>query len=195
MSSHSCIDLSTLSFQSSPFPHCYGKDVLVKGIEYIAFQWLSDTSQWSFTKADFYEQHEFSLLGIDLPDGLATLISSETIASIQQKLTQVFKLTLLELVGVTAHKLVDGQRIAIHNDYIEGEETHRLVIHFNPQWTDLHGGYFMLFHSPKVEDVAKVIRPLHNSAIAFEISRKSHHAVSQIHGLDRYSIVYTFKGS
>jgi hypothetical protein len=105
----------------------------------------------------------------------------------------MFRLTSFELVGITAHKLVDGQRIAIHNDFIEGEETHRFIIHLNPSWTEANGGFFMLFESDKVEGLSKIILPINNSAIGFEISQKSQHAVSEIHGIARYSIVYTFK--
>ena len=99
----------------------------------------------------------------------------------------------LEIVGVVAHKLVAGQHIGIHNDFIGAEETHRLVLQFNPHWIEENGGYLILFNSGKVEDVSKIILPLTNTAFGFEISEASYHAVSKIMGPPRYSIVYTFR--
>ena len=61
------------------------------------------------------------------------------------------------------------------------DETHRLVAHINPTWTDANGGYLMLFNSSNSEDVSKVIRPLNNSGFGFAISKDSHHAISKIH--------------
>jgi Rps23 Pro-64 3,4-dihydroxylase Tpa1-like proline 4-hydroxylase len=106
-----------------------------------------------------------------------------------------FQVNILELVSVTAHKHVKNQSIGIHNDYIDNEETHRLVIQINSEWNEAKGGFIMLFNSSNAEDVAKVIRPINNSALGFEISQKSNHAVSKIHDFTRYSIVYTFKAS
>jgi Rps23 Pro-64 3,4-dihydroxylase Tpa1-like proline 4-hydroxylase len=195
MDKDNCIDLSTLEAEAAPFPYCYDTQVLLGGMDLLVYEWLSQTDLWRITHADFYDQYEFSLWDVALPQALQALQSQATVAAITAKFREVFHLSDIQLVGITAHKLVDGQRIAIHNDYIEGEETHRLVIHFNPNWSEENGGLFMIFASPQVEDLSKVILPIHNSAIGFEISRRSHHAVSTIHGLTRYSIVYTFKAS
>jgi Rps23 Pro-64 3,4-dihydroxylase Tpa1-like proline 4-hydroxylase len=97
------------------------------------------------------------------------------------------------LVDVVAHKLVNSQHIGVHNDYINGDETHRLVLHFNPDWKEEHGGYLLLFNSSSADDMSKVVSPLNNSAFGFEISKRSHHAVSKIYNFIRYTIVYTFK--
>jgi Rps23 Pro-64 3,4-dihydroxylase Tpa1-like proline 4-hydroxylase len=101
----------------------------------------------------------------------------------------------LDLVEVTAHKLLPGQTIRIHNDYVEGGESHRLLIQLNRGWTDSQGGLLMLFDSSRIDDVRRVIRPLHASATAFAISAKSFHAVSTIRGGERYTLVYSFKAS
>lgn len=157
------------------------------------FAWLESSGSWTEVETDFYEQHEFSLLDSDLPDDLRFLISDETMAGLIAKFCDVFQVGNLEMAGVVAHKLVEGQHIGIHNDFIGPEESHRLVIQFNPNWQDAHGGFLMLFHSGRVEEVAKLIRPFHNTAFGFEISERSHHAVSKIHEGVRYSIVYTFR--
>ena len=85
-----------------------------------------------------------------------------------------------------------GQRIAIHNDYLIGEETHRLIVQVNRGLKDEDGGFFMLFNSFDASDVHRVLRPIHGSAIGFEISPASHHAVSRLYGEERYTLVYSF---
>ena len=137
--------------------------------------------------------NEFSLQAVELPDRLKCLVSQETVLKTNLGMQAAFAVSGLELVGIVAHKLVEGQHIGIHNDFIAGEETHRLVVQINPHWTDENGGYLMLFNSENVEDVSKVVKPLNNTAFGFEISKRSHHAVSKIYGLSRYSIVYTFR--
>lgn len=99
----------------------------------------------------------------------------------------------LELTEINAHKLVGGQTIRIHNDFIGGEETHRVLLQINRGWDDAMGGMLMLFAGPRVEDVARMVRPTHASATSFEISPTSFHAVSTIHAGERYTIVYSFR--
>ena len=100
----------------------------------------------------------------------------------------------LDLVEVTAHKLVPGQTIRIHNDFIAGEESHRLLVHFN-RWSDVQGGILMLFGSSQPDDIKRALKPIHNSSFAFEISHQSFHAVSTIAEGERFTIVYSFKAS
>ena len=93
---------------------------------------------------------------------------------------------------MTAHRLTAGQRIRIHNDYIEKGETHRLIVQLNRGWTPGDGGHLMLFGSGRPEDVRVVLAPLSRQALVFEISHGSHHAVSEVVHGERYSIVYSF---
>ena len=95
-------------------------------------------------------------------------------------------------MDVTAHKLIEGHKMGIHNDYIGEQETHRLVVQVNPFWTAEHGGYLMLFEANNPEKVSKLVQPLNNTAIGFEISKASYHAVSMVSKSPRYTVVYTF---
>ncbi len=193
MVSPSIFTFADLQHELDPFPHCFGTDTIIAGIDAIAHDWLTKTNAWHITHEDFYDQYEFSLLDNDIPTALSGLTSAATIASLQSTFTKIFNISHIEVVGITAHKLIHGQRIAIHNDFVEDEETHRFVLHLNHRWNEQNGGFLMLFNSANADDVSKVILPRNNTGFGFEISRKSHHAVSQIHNLDRYSIVYSFK--
>ena len=81
---------------------------------------------------------------------------------------------------------------AIHNDFIEEGESHRILIQLNRGWLDEQGGLLMLFGSSSPGDVQRVIRPLHRSAFGFSISDCSYHAVSTIAEGERYTLVYSF---
>lgn len=115
------------------------------------------------------------------------------IASLRSRMLAPLTKQKLILTEVNAHKLLLGQTMKIRNDYIGGDETHRLLVQLNRDWTDDCGGMLMLFSGPTVEDVARLIRPRHASSMAFEISPASYHAVSTIRSGERYTIVYSFK--
>jgi Rps23 Pro-64 3,4-dihydroxylase Tpa1-like proline 4-hydroxylase len=90
------------------------------------------------------------------------------------------------------HKLAPGQRIRIHNDYIAGQESHRVLVQLNRGWTDDNGGVLLFFGSEDAGDIRKAFRPLHDSCVAFEISQQSHHAVTPVARGERYTLVYSF---
>ncbi len=187
------INLSNTTSQNIPFPHFSATSVLTNGLEIKLYDWFEETFEWNLVETDFYEQYEFSLLNIPPPNYLKLLIEPTTLNIITNQFTESFNIKGFELVDVVAHKLVNSQHIGVHNDFINGEETHRFVLHINPNWLEEHGGYLLLFNSANSADMSKVVSPINNSAFGFEISKNSHHAVSKIHDFIRYSIVYTFK--
>ncbi|HEX8562709.1 MAG TPA: cyclophane-containing peptide 2OG-Fe(II) oxygenase YhhC [Flavobacterium sp.] len=187
------LDLSSAVSQATPFPHFYATSILNNGLEVKMYNWFQSTPFWHLIETDFYEQYEFSLLSFDLPTEVKFLIEPEFLETIERQFTNAFGVAGFKLVDVVAHKLVNSQHIGVHNDFINGDETHRMVIHINPHWKEEHGGYLLLFNSCDSSDMAKVVSPVNNSAFGFEISRQSHHAVSKIYDFTRYTIVYTFK--
>jgi Rps23 Pro-64 3,4-dihydroxylase Tpa1-like proline 4-hydroxylase len=193
MNDSNFIDLSCLIVEDKPFPHFSSSAALQNNLESQLFDWLEHNEEWNLTETDFYEQYEFNFLHIELPENLQFLISEKTIAIIEEKFKDAFNIKSFELVGVMAHKLVNGQHIGIHNDFINGDETHRLVIHITSGWNEENGGLLLLFNSSNANDISKIINPINNSVFAFEISNSSHHAVSKIYDFSRYTIVYTFK--
>ena len=154
--------------------------------------WFESDAPWSLVETDFYEQYEFSLFDVALPFSLSSLVSPDSLACLRRTMQTAFRRRLAEKMGLVAHKLMPGQRIAIHNDYLIGEETHRLTMQINRGLQHEDGGFFMLFNSFDASDVHRVLRPIHRTAIGFEISPASHHAVSRLHGGERYTLVYSF---
>jgi len=179
---------------ATPFPHAHLPDLLPQQIANATLDWFRKTAPWRLLVASFYEQYEFSLLGDPPPQGLERLTDGDFIAELASLLQAEFgERDRLDLVDIAAHKLVSGQIIRIHNDFIDTEESHRILIQLNEGWQIENGGLLMLFGSDDPEDVQVVILPRHGSCFAFEISPTSHHAVSRIHKGDRYTLVYTFK--
>jgi 2OG-Fe(II) oxygenase superfamily len=179
-----------------PFPHLRIPEALPKEQAEQVLAWLEQRAPWSLRVADFYEQEECSLLKSEPSEVVCSLVAPSFLEALQVAMRDNFGLRIAPVVtDVTAHRLTSGQTIRIHNDYIDGEETHRLLIQLNSGWTAEQGGLLMLFRSEAPDDVDDVIIPRHRSCLAFEISPRSYHAVSQIKTGERYTLVYSFRAS
>ena len=175
-----------------PFKFFLAPQAFTVELSTLFLEWLESKAPWQLVEASFYEQYEFSLTEVLLPNPLRDAFSATNIANLRDLIAAAFKVRLDEAFDATVHKLVPGQRIRIHNDYIPGRETHRVLIQLNRGWRDDNGGALMFFNSPNPADVARVFRPVHNSCVAFEISPVSLHAVSTIHSGHRYTLVFSF---
>lgn len=184
-------DLHNVEFSSAPFEHLVIPTVALSNFDE-CLAWLEQKAPWSLTTTDFYEQYEFSLQHVIAPPFLQHFICPDTLASLRQQLFRLFDQPLSESVDITVHKLIRGQTIRIHNDFIAGGESHRLLLQLNRNWKPEHGGYLMLFSGPEPESLTKVIEPVNGSIQAFSISPYSYHAVSTVHSGERFTIVYSF---
>ncbi|MFD4121318.1 cyclophane-containing peptide 2OG-Fe(II) oxygenase YhhC [Alcaligenes faecalis] len=174
-------------FRYSLIPECLSPDICTKLLE-----WLEADAPWSLRIADFYEQHEFSFDDVKLPTPIAEAFSQTEMEKLRSHVEQFFNTSLSSRIDVTAHRLTYGQRIRIHNDFIPGEESHRLLIQLNRGWQDSNGGMLVFFNSNNPADIHRVLRPLHNSGVLFEISPASLHAVTPIQDGQRFTLVLSF---
>ncbi|KFF14107.1 hypothetical protein IW15_01275 [Chryseobacterium soli] len=187
------LDFSDVIVENTPFNHFSVDSVLKDDFQEKLFDWLESTDNWNYTKTDFYTQYEFSLLNVEIPEELQLLLSNQTINTIKEQFKKNSRTNSLKLVGLTVHKLIDGYKMGVHNDFIGEDESHRFLIQINSGWEEKNGGYLMLFNSMNSQDVSKIIMPLNNTGFGFEISPKSFHAVSTVYDFFRYTLVYTFK--
>jgi hypothetical protein len=185
------IDLHAATTAAAPFPHALAAECLPADVAAALLNWLEADAPWRLVEADFYEQYEFSLSDVCGPPA-AALTEPSALAGLRTEMTRLFGRRFETRVSVVAHKLLPGQRIAIHHDYLTGEETHRLVVQLNRGLTDADGGFLMLFNSGDPKDVHQILRPVHRSGLAFEISAHSFHAVSRQHANVRYTLVFSF---
>jgi len=179
---------------SRPFPYFHSPEAFTKDVSEEILNWLEFEARWKLVEANFYEQYEFSAADAELPARLSFLREDFFLSELKTRIQFLFRSTLSNRIDLTAHKLVPGQRIRIHNDFIPGQETHRLLIQLNRDWTDDNGGFLLLFNSSDPADVHKIFRPSHNSVVGLAITPKSHHAVSAIHHGERFTLVYSFYG-
>ena len=184
-------ELDGVACNRLPFEHFTGQ-VKLPGDGDGWLDWLEGDAPWKLTRAEFYEQYEFSLLDVSLPPAVRCLASPETLTALRHRMSERFRQPLSERVEVTAHKLVPDQTIRIHNDYIADGESHRLLLQLNRGWEPANGGYLMFFGGPEPETVSEVVEPINGSVQGFAISPRSYHAVSTVHGGERFTLVYSF---
>jgi hypothetical protein len=172
--------LSNVEVFSRPFHYIVSPEAFDPQAGQTILAWLESKAPWELVEADFYEQFECSLWDGQLPTRLAFLREDAFVATIKQRIAELFKVDLGHRVDITAHKLVPGQRICLHNDFILGAETHRLLIQLNRGWQDNNGGLLLFFNSADATDIHKIF------------STTSYHAVSTIHAGERFTLVYSF---
>ncbi|AWN42514.1 cyclophane-containing peptide 2OG-Fe(II) oxygenase YhhC [Methylobacterium durans] len=179
---------------ADPFPHLRVPGILAREAADRVLRWLKTRAPWTLRVESFYEQHEISLLAAELDPEVAALVSPAFVEAVRRELRSRFALgDELVLVDIGAHRLTSGQTIRIHNDFLGGAETHRLLIQLNDGWSAERGGLLMLFADEAPESLRSVVMPTHASGFAFEISPASFHAVSSIKDGERYTLVYTFR--
>ncbi len=194
MSGEQRLRLTALEVFAEPFPYFTASEGFGEELSSTILDWLEAEAPWRLTEADFYEQYEFSLLDVQPPPHLAFLTGHPFLDDLRLKVERTFGARLSEEIDCTIHKLVPGQRIRIHNDFIPGAATHRVLVQLNRGWRDDNGGFLMFFNSGDPADVHRVFSPAHDSVVGFAISEHSHHAVSTIHGGERFTLVFSFYG-
>jgi len=185
-------EISNGTFCSSPFQHYIASKGLTEHAAASFLDWFQNGAPWHLVEADFYEQYELNLCEIDLPNHLKLIRDKENLSHMRSLIESTFSVTLTDRVDLTAHKLLQGQTIRIHNDFIPGAETHRILIQLNSGWSDNNGGLLIFFNSDNPTDINRALRPLHNSCVAFAIGPNSLHAVSTISASERYTLVCSF---
>jgi hypothetical protein len=152
------------------------------------------TKSWKRAVKSFYDQWEINITEEGKCHGFKSLLEKEFLASLVNTSESLFNEKMSDFICIAAHKLVPGQGIGIHNDFVNkpGWPTHRLVVTFCTEYNDDHGGHFVIFNAEDEDSVCEVLRPVLNGAIAFKISRNSFHAVSEIRKGSRFSLVFSF---
>jgi Rps23 Pro-64 3,4-dihydroxylase Tpa1-like proline 4-hydroxylase len=186
------IGFSDLEFHTEPFDYFTMPKAFEEEDSRKILSWMETEAHWKLVKEDFYTQYEFDLKDVSLPKEIAFLSGRNFLDYLIERFEKQFSQKLSEQVDITAHKLVKEHTIRLHNDFIPGQETHRLLIQFNKEWQDENGGFLLFFGSSDPKDIKRIIRPVHNSAVGFAISPRSNHAVTTIHAGERYTLVYSF---
>lgn len=188
------LNLSSVKSFSKPFDYFVSPHALRNDLSTSLLAWFETDAPWKLVETDFYEQYEFSLWDVEVPAPLRILREPAFLRLLRTKFEDLLDVKFGDDVDVAAHKLIPGQRIRLHNDFIDRESTYRLLIQLNRGCKDEDGGLLLLFNSSDPADIHKAFRPIHNSAIGFVVSPTSNHAVSLISGGERFTLVYSFYG-
>lgn len=173
---------------STPFDYGIIDCAFSKEFAVDLLNWLKYEAPWRLKETDFYEHWEFSLADVHSNNLVFHKLNSVTFRNIiLSKMKALFIEDFEDDIKIAFHKMVKGQTIRIHNDFIHGIETHRLIVQLNE--ADVVGGYAILFNDSNPKNIHRVIESHHNQGFVFAISERSYHAVSTIHSGDRYTIV------
>jgi Rps23 Pro-64 3,4-dihydroxylase Tpa1-like proline 4-hydroxylase len=194
MTLNKILDFSPLEVRSEPFRYFVSTKALSDSVSLMVLDWFELDAPWKLVETDFYEQYEFSCWDIQMPSSLAFLREQSFLDGLRTRVESLFETALSDRIDIAAHKLIPGQRIRLHNDFIPGHETHRLLVQLNRGWSDDNGGLLLFFNSSNPSDIHRIFQPSHNSAVGFAVSPHSNHAVSTIHSGERFTLVYSFYG-
>ena len=184
-------DPNSLRVFHEPFPYFTATTALDQESISSLLIWLEATASWKLVETDFYEQYELERGGDEPQKPLDDFTNRDFLEKVRKEAGGLFGLSFSEQIEWTVHKLLPGQRIRIHNDLLDGGETHRVIFHMNRGWSLSKGGFLMFFNSPDPADIHRVLMPVNGSLVGFEISEKSSHAVSLVLDGERFAIVYS----
>ena len=187
--------LTAAPVRAYPFPHVIVDDLFDAVDAERLLTWLETDADWWMQERDFY-LHESC-------DNLEACAASDAGRAISKAARRELAVVLGEIFGVdldgddatiSAHRMTPGQGVGIHTDDPSlGTESLRLVVTFKRnEFRDEDGGHLLLFCEHDVDAITSVIRPLQNCAVAFPLSSESLHAVNDVTGDVRYSIVLGF---
>jgi hypothetical protein len=182
--------------KGQPYQHIFVPEVFATAFaEAVAVE--IEGLEWTLSTTEFYEQYEVSLIDTDRPFDNTALDSLREVAlspAFSEFISSVTGEDHLAVVDVACHRSTTGQQIGIHNDFTPEGEACRFTIHFNPGWTLSDGGLFLTFAAEDCAAIRAAYLPAMNSALLFEISPASFHAVTEVTGMrPRYSIVISFR--
>ena len=179
-------------FQNQPFQHIKFSKIFTDEYALKLLGWLEKCVNWKLKTTDFYQQFECNLSSCMVPQDIQYFREKFFLESLIRIIEDSFHTKIGININISATKMVEGQFVEIHNDYLSSESSHRLIIYLNKGWEEKQGGGLVIFNSYDHEDIHEIILPNHNTGFAFKISRNSLHEVKSIVSGQRFSLVYTF---
>lgn len=183
---------------NKPFSHFIIPDCLELTFGLSLLEWFETEAPWWQNNKVFYESFgiDFFDINMHIPTEFKILKSDDLLKIIKKHLEKTFNTNLSETFHLSAHKLIPGYRIGIHTDFGEYDYTHRFLIQLNRGWRLEYGGILMLFDEEYPSNISSSYRyylPQPFSAVGFEISPISFHAVSEVMTGERYTLCFSFK--
>jgi len=181
-----------------PFRHSFCSEVLPWSVVSDVLDWCDNYQYWKHkTLPNFLSLYSNRPSIDEVPTNISWLFSENAFYEAKTFVEKSYDVNLSNQVDIQFQKMSSGDFVRIHSDYHnEKQQTHRFLVHFNKEWNETNGGFFMLFGDkaggPDISNPIAYL-PKCNFAFVFEISELSHHAVSQVHDGNRYTLMYSFR--
>ena len=177
---------------SSPYPHHHSNQALQKAdFEHVA-EWMREHALWKRKVTAFYDQ--FNCINVDgmLDDHQRASIT----ARIQSTAERALGIPLHDYCELTAHRMVKGQRIGIHNDDPTDDpeyENVRVLVFVGRSARHEVPGLLMLDRSNPDDDVQAVQYDFcPNQALYMPLGPTSFHAVLEVENGHRDTLLFSF---
>ena len=157
---------------------------------------IERVAAWNRVETEFYSQDEY-ILGKegdrDMGGSLTRLM--RTFSSIEMRSWIARAIGCIVAVPPTAvaHRLRRGDYIGFHNDYRKDGEMIRLVLMLGNGNNE--GGVFVAMGGNDAgngNEALEAVFQEHNRLLAFCVSRRSYHLVTEVNEGDRYSVVFSY---
>jgi hypothetical protein len=175
---------------TDPFPFAVFPSFFEEATAATLLDHLSNATAWRLHKKGFYD-YRFDSRARD-----SDVLPANLLTGVQKCVEAALDTQLSARVLVYFHCLLPGQSIWLHTDDPANPgslgPTHRIVVHLNRHWSEDSGGQLVFFGSRNARDVRRVFPALHNYAVAFALSDRSYHGVTEVRSGSRYTIVFSF---
>jgi Rps23 Pro-64 3,4-dihydroxylase Tpa1-like proline 4-hydroxylase len=191
-----CADTAKMERANQPFPFAVFPAYFEEATAATLLDRIDAITEWRLLDVSLSQlyQHRFDTRARDsdvLPKSLLMGVRKSVEAGLN---TQLSDATL-----VYAHCLRPGSSIGLHTDDPANSKssgiTHRLVVHLNRHWNEDCGGQLVFFGSRDPHDVRQVFPALHNYAVAFALSDRSYHGVTEVRSGLRYTMIFSLSKS
>jgi hypothetical protein len=186
--------LASATVDDDPFSHLFSASLLDPSTADGILAWLDREAEWELVAESFYNSWLCTNLRSAMRSAAGEFLAPDALLEAARGLEDRLGIELdPRHIKIGAHKYLAGQSVGVHTDApVRGTETHRLVLHLTSSFDPAHGGCLEFFRRRDDETPVCAFPPLHNSAVAFELSDRSFHRVTHIAGGVRYSIVCSF---
>jgi hypothetical protein len=188
--------LSKASLCTAPYRHVVAEDFYEAASLSSLLQWCEGEVPWRIVNMWYYQIYRCLLVtdinemwrgsGINLPP----VFSSDSLASLAQRVGTLFGERLSSRVDVAVNKMVPGQWIGVHNDRRPNDPvSYRMAVWLH---RGCEGGETLVLGSKNCEDIRACIEPQCNRVWIFETSPLSYHAIRPVVSGVRYTVAYEF---
>src|ERR1700674_3193505 len=130
--------------QKDPFLHVVVPDCRGEDLAESLLTWFEAEADWQFSAIDeFYHLLDIDLRDVKLPQNLKILVEDSFLEDLRDRVANLVNAQLGSKIDVTAHKMIPGCQIKLHNDHGDLGQTHRLLVHLNRGWESQNGGLLM----------------------------------------------------